>query len=388
MEQSANQEYKTFADMDLPDELLRGIYGMGFEQPSIIQRRAIVPIKEGRDVLGQAQSGTGKTGTFTIGTLARVDPKLPHVQVLVLVPTHELADQHFNCAKNIGKYMKVKVHYAIGGGPDHPVSDDIKAIEDGCQFLIGTPGRIYDLCHRGVLRRDHIRNLVMDEADQMLDQKFKQQVMAILDHGFPPTTRVALISATMREEFLTLADNLLQDPVRVLIKPEEVPLDGIKQYAVELQHDEWKFDTLIDIYKQIHITQAIIYCNKQARADWLAMKMKENKLTVECFHGGMSVTERKQRMDEFRNGGCRVLISTDLTARGIDVQQVSTVINFELPLDKAQYIHRIGRCGRYGKKGFCINLMGPSDRRMRQDIETYYATNMIALPEDLGKMKV
>jgi translation initiation factor 4A len=388
MEQTELREYTSFADMELPDELLRGIYSVGFEQPSVIQRRAIVPIKEGRDVLGQAQSGTGKTGTFTIGTLARVDPTIPHVQVLVLVPTHELADQHFNCAKNIGKYMRIKVHYAIGGGEDRPVSEDIKAIQDGCQFLIGTPGRIYDLCHRGVLRRDHIRNLVMDEADQMLDHKFKQQVMAILDYGFPTTTRVALISATMTDDFLALSDNLLQQPVRVLIKPEEVPLDGIKQYFVDLEHDEWKFDTLIDIYKQIHITQAIIYCNKQARADWLAMKMKENKLTVECFHGGMSVAERKQRMAEFRNGGCRVLISTDLTARGIDVQQVSTVINFELPLDKAQYIHRIGRCGRYGKKGLVLNLIGPSDRRMRQDIESHFVTNMIAVPEDLTKMKI
>jgi translation initiation factor 4A len=377
------QIYETFDDMNVSDKILRGIYGFGFEKPSEIQKRGIVPISQGRDVLAQAQSGTGKTGTFVIGSLTRIDPALPQLQVLVLVPTHELASQICNVASSIGSFIGVKTHSAIGGSP---VRDDVEALRNGCQFLVGTPGRIYDLCNRGVLKRDAILNLIMDEADQMLEDRFQEQVMEILKMGFPTHTRVCLFSATMPPDIVKFTDGILQDPVRILIGASEVPLQGIKQFYVPLEQDEWKFDVLCDIYSRLHINQAIIYCNKQQRADWLAMKMKDAKFTLECFHGGMTADERKQRMDEFRKGSCRVLISTDVTARGIDVQQVNTVINFELPVDKSNYIHRIGRSGRYGRKGMTINLVGPSDVRQKQEIEKYWSTNWEELPNDLASL--
>lgn len=375
--------YDTFDEMGLSEDLLQGIFSFGFEKPSEIQKRGIMPIVEGRDLLAQAQSGTGKTGTFTIGSISRIDPTLKAVQILVLVPTHELAEQIYTVATQIGRYLGIKCHYAIGG---KPISKDIEAIRHGCQFLIGTPGRIYDLCNRNALNRDNIRCLIMDEADQMLEDRFQEQVMAILKLGFPSQTRVCLFSATMPPDIVKFTDGLLQDPIHILIAANQVPLEGIKQYYIELEHEDWKFEVLCDIYSQLKINQAMIFCNKQSRADWLAMKMKDAKFTVECLHGGMDSEERDKKMSDFRAGSSRVLITTDLTARGIDVQQVSIVINFDLPSDKANYIHRIGRAGRYGRKGVTINFVGPSETRQKQEIESHWTTVWQTLPQDLSQV--
>ena len=377
--------FESFDSMNLPEEILRGVYAFGFEKPSEIQKRGIIPIMQGRDVLAQAQSGTGKTGTFTIGALTRVDPKLEEVQVLVLVPTHELAEQIYKVAKGIGEYMKIKAHYAIGG---NPVRVDIQAIKSGCQFLVGTPGRIYDLAHRGALKRDNVRVLVMDEADQMLEDRFQEQVVEILKLGFPQQTRIALFSATMPADIIKFTNGILTDPVRILIPAEDVTLEGIKQYYVPLEQEDWKFDVLCDVYSQLAVNQAIIYCNKRQCAEWLAMKMKDAKFTLECIHGDMPPAERKKRMDDFRSGTARVLISTDLLARGIDVQQVSLVINFELPVQQENYIHRIGRSGRFGRKGLAINLISGDEIRQMKEIEAFYATSLEILPSDLSTVKV
>jgi translation initiation factor 4A len=207
-----------------------------------------------------------------------------------------------------------------------------------------------------------------------------------LQLGFPKETKVALFSATMPVEVIEVAEKLLQDPVRILIPPEEVTLDGIKQYYVELQRDDWKYDVLCDLYQQLHINQAIIYCNKRQKAEWLAEKMAGQGFPLSCIHGEMDVEERRRRMTEFRKGGIRVLISTDLLARGIDVQQVSLVINFELPLQRENYVHRIGRSGRFGRKGVAINLICNEEMKMLKEIETHYSTQILALPEDLGKI--
>ena len=382
--------YATFDEMSLNDGLLRGIYGHGFEKPSQIQQKGIVPVKEGRDILAQAQSGTGKTGTFCIGALSRMDPSLKVPQVLVMVPTRELAQQIETVAKALSLHLGISIYCAVGGTELH---HDLRALQGGAQFIIGTPGRIYDLMNRksysgstAALPRNNIRVLVMDEADQMLENKFREQVMCILELGFPKETQVALFSATMPPEVIEVANKLLSNPVRILVPPEEVTLVGIQQYSVPLQKDEWKFDALCDIYSQLNINQAIIYCNKRQRVEWLADKMASQQFPVSYIHGEMEVGERKRRMAEFRNGSCRVLISTDLLARGIDVQQVSLVINFELPSQKENYIHRIGRSGRFGRKGVAINLIGPDEITMIKEIESHYATKIIDLPEDLSKI--
>jgi len=382
--------YNTFDDMNLSDNLLRGIYGHGFEKPSPIQQRGIKPIAEGSDILAQAQSGTGKTGTFCIGSMARCDPALKTPQVLVLTPTRELAQQIETVAKAISSKIPLSVYCAVGGTELH---HDLRALDKGAQFIVGTPGRIYDLMNRKALTgggpalpRNNIRVLIMDEADQMLEDKFHEQVMCILDLGFPQSTQVALFSATMPPEVIAVASRLLRNPVKILIPPEEVTLDGIKQHFVEVPKEEWKIEALQDIYSQLNINQAMIYCNKRQRVEWLAEKLGTQGFPLSFIHGEMDVGERKRRMQEFRNGSVRVLISTDLLARGIDVQQVSLVINYELPTSQENYIHRIGRSGRFGRKGTAINLVGPDEVLMLKEIEKHYATSITPLPEDLGKV--
>jgi translation initiation factor 4A len=379
------KEYTSFDMMDIPMELLRGIYGYGFEKPSEIQRKGIVPIAKGRDLIAQAQSGTGKTGTFTIGSLARVDPSLKHVQVLCLVPTRELAQQIEIVAAAIGSSMGVKTYAAMG---KTPVRDDIRCLDRGVQFLVGTPGRVYDLMNRRAFTTEHIKVIIVDEADQMLENRFREQLQCILGLGFPATVRCALFSATMNQEVVEFAEKLLNNPVRILIPPEEVNLKGIVQYRVELDREDWKFEVLLDLYKNLNITQALIYCNKRQKAEWLAEKMTQSGFPITCIHGDMEVKDRMDRMTSFRKGDTRVLISTDLLARGIDVQQVSLVINYELPTQMDNYIHRIGRSGRYGRKGTAINLLCNDDTRLMKEIESYYKITVENLPEDLSNLNL
>lgn len=377
--------YDTFESMGLPEKLLRGIFAYGFERPSDIQMKAIVPIREGRDIMAQARSGTGKTATFCIGSMCRIDPSLKRLQVLVMVHTRELAQQIRNVAGSLADYLGVSTYSATGGTP---IRDDLKAIERGAQMVIGTPGRIYDLMNRRALTRESMRVLILDEADQMLEDRFKEQVLCILQLGFPKDCQVALFSATMPETVLEVANQMLQNPVRILVPPEEVTLDGIKQFFVRLDKEEWKYDVLVDLYRQLTINQALIYCNKRQRAEWLAEKMTAEGFPLSFIHGEMDPEERMRRMKEFRSGTVRVMISTDLLARGIDVQQVSLVINFELPAQRENYIHRIGRSGRFGRKGVAINLVGPEEDRLLKEIEAHYSTSITALPEDLAKIAV
>lgn len=378
-------EYDSFDDMGLPEALLRGIYAHGFERPSAIQRRAIVPMMSGIDMIAQAQSGTGKTGTFSTAALSRIDPTIKAPQVLVLSPTRELSQQTDTVAKALSTYMGIKVHCATGGPP---ISEDIRALDDGAQFIVGTPGRIYDLIQRRKLVLTNIKQLILDEADQMLEDRFKEQVLSILQFSFPETTKVALFSATMPPSVEEVADRFLQHPTKILIPTEQVTLEGIKQYHIRIPREEWKFDVLDDIYKHLPINQLIIFVNKRARAEWLAEKMRLAGHTLEYIHGEMDVAERKERMNDFRAGKARVLISTDLLARGIDVQQVSLVINFELPPQRENYIHRIGRCGRYGRKGAAINIVTDDEMRYLNEIESYYSTEIPAMPDDLSKIGI
>ena len=369
--------YETFDDMNLEDDLARGVCSYGFERPSKIQSYAIIPMKENRDILAQSQSGTGKTGAFVVGSLSCVNKSLQAPQVLVLCPTRELAQQTEKVARAIGQYIDLKVLSATGG---NQVRNDSAALRAGAQFIVGTPGRIYDLIRRGDLKLDDMRVVILDEADQMLEDLFAEQVKCIMDFKFPPKTQLALFSATMPADVLALAEKLLQSPVRILLPPDEVTLKGIDQFHVALPREEWKFDALLDIY------QALIYVNKRQKAEQLAKKMSESGFTLECIHGEMDVAERKKRMDDFRAGNVRVLISTDLLARGIDVQQVSVVVNFELPTNRENYIHRIGRSGRFGRKGMAINLVSGDEVAMMADIEKYYSTTIPQLPENLGAL--
>jgi superfamily II DNA/RNA helicase len=375
-----------FNEMELPDNLARGIYAHGFERPSKIQRVAILPMKQGRDILAQSQSGTGKTGTFLIGALSNVDPSVIAPQVLVVNPVRELAEQTQKEAHEIGEFMGLRAMSATGGTP---VMQDIRNLSRGVHVVSGTPGRIYDLINRGALNLDRIQYLILDEADQMLDDLFSGQIKAILDtHKFPTTTRLAMFSATMPDEVLELADTFLQNPVRILLKTEEISLKGIKQFHIGLDREDFKFDALMDLYKHLTINQAIIFVNKRQRAEQLTRALGEEGFALEFIHGDMDPSERRRRLNEFRAGRVRVLVATDVLARGIDVQTVSMVVNFDMPMNRENYFHRIGRCGRYGRKGMSINLLsGDMEFSMQKDIERFYDINIPELPADLDEIR-
>ena len=385
---SVLKEYKSFDLMDLDMNLLRGVYGYGFDKPSPIQEKAIVPMKEGRDLLAQAQSGTGKTGTFVIGGLCRLDTSKNEVQMVVISPTRELAEQTAAVAKGIGGYMGLRVHTATGGPP---VSADIEVLIQNKMagphiphFLVVTPGRFYDLLNRKAVSPATVRVLVMDEADQMLEARFREQVHCILSMGWPSTTQVALFSATLIPELIAVAKTLLRDQVEILLPPDEVTLDGIKQWYVQMDREEMKLDTLCDLYDHLSIKQATIFVNTRQKAEWLADQMKRRGFDLNFIHGEMDVHERRIRMQEFRAGKCRVLISTDLLARGIDVQQISVVINYELPMQRENYIHRIGRSGRFGRKGASINMVTEREMRAQAEIEAFYEVKVKPLTVDLN----
>jgi superfamily II DNA/RNA helicase len=281
--------------------------------------------------------------------------------------------------------MGLKVLSATGG---NQLRNDINSLKAGAQFIVGTPGRIFDLIRRGDLSVDNIKYVILDEADQMLEDLFAEQIKAILNNKFPSTTRLALFSATMPVNVLEIAENYLNNPVRILLPPDEVTLDGIKQYFVSLEREDWKLPVLLDLYQQIAVNQALIYVNKRQKAEWLAKQLASQGFSLEYIHGEMEVGERKKRMDDFRSGQVRVLISTDLLARGIDVQQVSLVVNYELPIQRENYVHRIGRSGRYGKKGVAINLVYGDEVNTLKEIEKHYSTSINELPEDLSSLSV
>jgi translation initiation factor 4A len=376
--------HATFDGMDLPDTLLRGVYSYGFEKPSAIQSVAIAPFISGRDVLGQAQSGTGKTGAFGIGLLARMNTKLRAPQALILCHAHELADQTAKVLRGLSSYMGITVVLAIGGVPRH---QNVRDIRSGPVVVVGTPGRVFDLASSGDLSFRDLHTFVVDEADEMLRDRFAEQVSEIVQIGLPKTCTLGLFSATMPEDVEELAKTILTNPLKVTLRKADVTLEGIKQFFVELDDDRQKMDVLADIFQSISIPHSIIFTNTKERADRLHQALEEQGYPVGIIYGDpMPQAERQRRMDEFRAGRTRVLIATNLLARGIDVQTVSMVFNFDVPSfeDKESYVHRIGRCGRYGRKGTAINLVTAPEKDVLDQIGAHYNFRTLPLPVDLS----
>jgi len=373
---------ESFDDLDLQEGLLRGIYSYGFEKPSAIQQRGIKPVLDGRDTIGQAQSGTGKTATFVVGALQRIDYDKRDCQALLLAPTRELAQQIQKVALALGDYLHVRCHACIGGTS---VREDIDKLREGQQMVVGTPGRVYDMLSKRHLRVDELQMFVLDEADEMLSRGFKDQIYDIFK-TLPPNVQVCLFSATMPPEILDLTTKFMRNTVRILVKKDELTLEGIRQFYVAIEKEEWKLDTLCDLYETLTITQAIIYCNTRRKVDYLADQMGKRDFTISTMHAELDQKERDLVMREFRSGSSRVLISTDLLARGIDVQQVSLVINYDLPQNMENYLHRIGRSGRFGRKGVAINFVTNNDVRLMKDIEKYYHTQIEEMPMDIADM--
>lgn len=371
-----------FDNMGLAEDLLRGIYAYGFEKPSAIQQRAIHPLGKGLDIIAQAQSGTGKTATFSIGILSRLDYNNLDCQALILAPTRELAQQIQKVVLALGDYLNVRCHACIGGTR---VRDDITKLQSGVHIVVGTPGRVYDMLCRRVLRPDSIKMFILDEADEMLSRGFKDQIYDIFQ-VLPSKVQVGLFSATMPPEALDITQRFMNSPVRILVKRDELTLEGIKQFYVAVDKEEWKLDTLCDLYDTLNITQAVIFCNTRRKVDWLTEKMRAREFTVSSTHGDIGQKERDMILNEFRTGSSRVLITTDLLARGIDVQQVSLVINYDLPRNLENYIHRIGRSGRFGRKGVAINFVSNEDVRTLRELETFYNTTIEEMPANVADL--
>jgi translation initiation factor 4A len=255
-------------------------------------------------------------------------------------------------------------------------------LSNGVHIVVGTPGRVLDLLNRGYLNPNNIRMLILDEADEMLSMGFKEQIYNLFQF-LPSDVQIGLFSATMSPETLDITQNFMQDPLRILVKREEVTLEGIRQFYINCQQEEWKLDTLFDLYDKLNIGQTVIFCNTRKRVDWLTEKMRQNDFTVSATHSELNPMERKNILREFRTGSSRVLITTDLLARGIDVHGVSLVINYELPKNYEKYIHRIGRSGRFGRKGVALNLASEEDLSKLTGIERFYSTVIEEMPANI-----
>lgn len=339
-----------------------------------------MPVADGRDTLGQAQSGTGKTATFLVGALQRIDFDQTVCQALVLAPTRELALQTQTVALALGDYLGLRCHLCVGGTARR---DDVARLREGQHMIVGTPGRVYDLMDKGSFQTENLRVFVLDEADEMLSVGFTDQVYKIFK-CLPPDVQVCLFSATMPPEILDMTKKFMRNPVRILVKKDELTLEGIQQFYVAAEREDWKLDILCDLYETMNITQSIIYCNTRRKADYIEKEMSKRDFTVSVIHAALDHDERSLVMKQFRSGSSRVLISTDLLARGIDVQQISLVINYDLPSNTENYLHRIGRSGRHGRKGVAINFVTDRDVRCMRDIERHYATQIEELPADIA----
>lgn len=375
--------YDSFDNLGIHEDILRGIYSYGFTQPSPIQKLAIKPFIDERDLIIQSHSGTGKTATFMISILNRINPELKKTQAVVVAPTRELAKQIYSVYQSLSNYTDITGYFCIGGSlrNKYNYNEDINQ-----HIIVGTPGRVSDLIGKNIIKTNNVKMLVIDEADDVLSISFQKQLVKIFD-SLNESSQLCLFSATIPSELFILTDKMLKNPLKILVKDGELSLKGIQQYKVYLGNtDEYKYATLCDLYNRISIGQAMIYCNKRYIVDELTNKLREDNFSVSQIHGEMQQKEREQVMQQFRDGITRILISTDVLARGIDVQQVSLVINYDIPKDPDTYIHRIGRSGRYGRKGIAINFETNRDRNSLNSIEMAYNIKVETLPNDIEKL--
>jgi translation initiation factor 4A len=376
-----NPKTENWDEFDISPELLRGIYGYGFEKPSPIQQQAISPILKGKDVIAQAQSGTGKTATFTIGLLNAVNTTEMNTQILVLSPTRELSTQTANVIKQIGSMITGLTIQTLVGGTY--VEEDISTFKKNVpHVVVGCPGRVFDMMRRNVIVSKKIKMVVIDEADEMLSAGFKEQLYNIFQY-FNNEIQVVLFSATLPENIFEITDKFMRNPVKITVKADNLTLEGISQYFVALDDDMQKYSTLKDLFTFISLSQSIIYCNSVKRVMDLYTAMKEDNFPVCCIHSAMEKADRDESFTNFRTGKSRVLISSNVTARGIDIQQVSVVINFDVPKCVHTYLHRIGRSGRWGRKGVGLNFITRRDVYKIKEIEEYYKCEINELPAKL-----
>lgn len=387
--------YNNFDNLNLKKELLKGIYAYGFEYPSDIQKISIKPIIDKRNIIAQSQSGTGKTACFGIGLIQNIDLSIKKTQCIILTPTRELAKQIYNVLDSLAKFLpELNIDLVIGGnvGRYNTKLNKFNHIKKENSIinhiLVATPGRLYDCIQKNKIDIKYIKTFVLDEADEMLSFGFYEQVSNILDY-LNKKTQILLFSATIPPEMLKLIKscNLLNNPVEILVNEVNVTLDGIKQFYVAVS-DQYKYETLLELYNCININQAIIYSNNKRKVEDITKQLINDNFAANYISSDMKQNERNAVMEEFRSGGIRVLVTTDLLARGIDIQQISLVVNYDIPNDIESYIHRIGRSGRFGRKGVSINFLDPTksyEKKIMRDIEDTYKCSIEELPLDFQK---
>ena len=369
--------YPTWESMKLKPELIEAIKKNGWEKPSPIQQRAIYIISQGKNIMFQSQNGSGKTATFSIGTLARLRLTSKTTELIIVSPTRELAIQTENTLKSLGANTRA----CVGG---NSLGADVKALQKSIHCVSGTPGRILQLLKEHNIQAEKVQSVVLDEADEMLTS-FKSTIMDILQKL--PHAQKVIVTATVSADVVELATAHLRNAVEIRVPRDELTLTGIDQYVVRVENEEWKFDALIDIYQSIAIEKAVIFVNSVEKGNWLKGKMVDSGFTVALVHGQMTMDDRAKITEEFRSGEARVLIATDVFSRGIDVRNVTLVINFDFALTCDVYLHRIGRSGRFGRKGLAITLCaGESDEMKLRKLEKYFSTKIGPLPSDLDAL--
>ncbi|KAG1048616.1 hypothetical protein G6F43_009005 [Rhizopus delemar] len=368
-----------FEDYFLKRELLMGIFEAGFEKPSPIQEEAIPLALAGRDILARAKNGTGKTAAFIIPTLEKINNSLSKIQALILVPTRELALQTSQVCKTLGKHLNIQVMVTTGGTT---LKDDIMRLSEPVHVVVGTPGRILDLASKGVADFSTANTFVMDEADKLLSPEFTPIIEQLLGY-FPNNRQIMLFSATFPMVVKTFKDKFLVKPYEINLM-DELTLRGVTQYYAYVEEKQ-KVHCLNTLFSKLQINQSIIFCNSTNRVELLAKKITE--LGYSCFysHAKMLQSHRNRVFHDFRNGVCRNLVCSDLLTRGIDIQAVNVVINFDFPKNAETYLHRIGRSGRFGHLGLAINLITYEDRFNLYKIERELGTEIQPIPPVIDK---
>lgn len=369
------KEQGLFGDIALSKKIITAITEMGFEEPSPIQSKTIPTVLEGYDVIGQAQTGTGKTAAFGIPIIERINDSR-HIQALVLTPTRELAIQVSEELAKIGKFRKLKVLPIYGG---QSIERQIRTLKYGVQVVIGTPGRMLDHIRRNTIRLDTVKTVVLDEADEMLDMGFIEDVESILDQIPAEGRQTLLFSATMPSAILSLANKYMNNPVTVTISKEQITVPLIDQSYYETRD---KLEGLCRILDIEETDRLIIFCRTKKGVNDLVSSLQARGYMADGLHGDLSQSQRDRVMKKFRDGQLEILVATDVAARGLDIEHVTHVVNFDIPQDPESYVHRIGRTGRAGKKGHAITFIEPREYRQLKIIEKAVKTRIVrrALP--------
>ncbi|GFM38072.1 DEAD/DEAH box helicase [Desulfovibrio psychrotolerans] len=363
----------SFEGVELSPEVLKSIEDMGFEEASPIQALAIPPIMQGRDIIGQAQTGTGKTAAFGIPILERINPRERDVQAIVLCPTRELAIQVSEEISNLAKRMRSVNVLPVYGG--QPIDRQFKALKRGVQVVVGTPGRVMDHLERGTIVLDKVVLAVLDEADEMLDMGFREDIEFILEK-VPDSVQTVFFSATMPQEILNLAKRFLKDPEFLKVTQKVLTVPNIEQIYYEVRPFQ-KIDALCRVMDVYNPKLTVVFCSTKRGVDELTANLQGRGYQADGLHGNLNQTQRDRVMNRFRKGGIEILVATDVAARGIDVENVEAVVNFDIPNDVEYYVHRIGRTGRAGRSGRAFTFVSPKEFWKLRDIKRYTKARIV-----------